>query len=262
MQKMSICVLQVSDCHLVVEGERLIGVDTQASLEAVLTQALSEATPDAIIATGDIAHDPTPAVYERFYTTLQRFSRAPLMCLPGNHDMLEAMQIAGLPMQALNVGAWSIVPLDSHEDDRPRALITSADRAAVANTFNSTRAAHCLVATHHPVVEVNCPWLDADRIQNPQELIEWLAESSAVNGTSRLRSIVFGHAHQAVADKCGALPVYGAPSTCFQFMPDSQKFAVDTTSPGYRWLWLEDDGGVHTQVTRVDSFPINVRLDH
>jgi len=259
---MSICVLQISDCHLVGEGARLIGVDTQASLQAVLTQALSEATPDAVIATGDIAHDPVREVYERFHATLQVFARGPLMCLPGNHDRLGAMQAAGLPLQALNLGDWSIVPLDSHEDDRPRAMITLTDRVAVAAAFAETDAAHCLVATHHPVVEVNCPWLYADRSHNAQELIEWLAECSAVNGASRLRSMVFGHAHQAVANKCGALPVYGAPSTCFQFMPDSQKFAVDTTSPGYRWLWLEDDGGIHTQVRRVDSFPINVRLDH
>ena len=258
---MSICVLQISDCHLVVAGAQLIGVDTQASLEAVLTQALSEAAPDAIIATGDIAHDPVPEVYERFCVTLRRFWDGPLMCLPGNHDMLEAMQMAGLPMRPLKLGAWCIVPLDSHEDDRPRALITQADKAAAAAAMAETDAAHCLVATHHPLVEVNCPWLDADRIQNPQELLEWLAECSAINGASRLRSVVFGHAHQAVASKCGALPVYGAPSTCFQFMPHSQKFAVDTTSPGFRWLWLDDDGGIRTQVRRVDSFPINVRLD-
>jgi Icc protein len=77
----------------------------------------------------------------------------------------------------------------------------------------------------------------------------------------RLRSVVFGHAHQDVEGNCANVPVYGAPSTCFQFKPGSEKFALDTLSPGYRWLYLTDDGGVTTQIRRVESFSIHVQLD-
>ncbi len=254
-------VLQITDTHLVVPGARLIGVDTQASLEAVLSQAVSEAAPDAIIASGDLAHDPTRDVYGRFLETVRQFSDAPLMCVPGNHDVLGAMQAADLPMAPVELGAWSLVPFDSHEDDAPVSLITDADRAAVAAALGTAAGQHCLVATHHPLVRVDCPWLDKDRIQNAAELIEWLSECSAVNGASRLRSVVFGHAHQIVADSCADVPVYGAPSTCFQFQPASQKFALDDQPPGYRWLYLSDDGEVSTEVRRVDSFPIHVQLD-
>ena len=258
---MTLTVLQVSDTHLVVPGARLIGVDTQASLEAVLKQAVSEAQPDAIIASGDIAHDPTRDVYARFVATVRRVSDAPLLCLPGNHDVLGVMQAAELPLAPLEVGEWSIVPFDSHEDDAPVALITQADRQAAADALAAAAGAHCLVATHHPLVEVNCPWLDKDRIKNAAELIEWLSECSAQDGASRLRSVVFGHAHQIVADSCADVPVYGAPSTCFQFRPGSPSFALDEASPGYRWLYLMDDGEVRTDVRRVDSFPIHVQLD-
>ena len=129
---MTRAVLHISDCHLVAEGTRLIGVDTQASLEAVLDQALAERTPDAIIASGDLAHDPFDYVYARFGETVRVRSDAPLMCLPGNHDVLASMRAAELPMAPLEVGPWSLVPLDSHEDDKTPSLITDADRAAVA----------------------------------------------------------------------------------------------------------------------------------
>ena len=242
-------------------GAQLIGVDTQASLDAVLSQAMAEATPDAIIASGDLAHDALPDVYARFLHTVQRHSSAPLLCLPGNHDVLSAMQSARLPMQPSELGAWSVVWLDSHEDDQPSSRIDDADRARVAQALAKAQGDHVLLATHHPLVAVNCPWLDRDRIQNAAELLEWLAECSACDGISRLRSVVFGHAHQIVEDDCGNVPVYGAPSTCFQFKPDIQTFAVDSQSPGYRWLQLDDDGSMQTHIRRVESFPIHVQLN-
>ena len=254
-------VLQISDCHLVVPTAKLIGVDTQASLEAVLTQAMAEHEPAAIIASGDLAHDANRDVYARFLSTVRNFTAAPLLCLPGNHDVLGVMQAAELPMTKLELGAWSLVALDSHEDDLPKANITAEDRARAARDLGSAQGEHVLLATHHPLIAVNCPWLDSDRIQNATELIDYLAECSAINSTGRLRSVVFGHAHQIVEGHCADVPVYGVPSTCFQFTPQSQKFSVDTQSPGYRWLHLADDGGMTTQVHRVDSFYINVQLN-
>ena len=242
-------------------GDRLLGVDTQASLEAVLDQALQGINADAIIASGDLAHDPTLGVYQRFLETVCRFSDAPLLCLPGNHDILAVMQAAALPLAPLELGMWSLVPLDSHEDDAPCALITASDRAHTERALAGAQGRYCLVATHHPLVPINSPWLDKDRIQNAQELLEWLAECSAREGVGRLRSVVFGHAHQIVEQTCGTVPVFGTPSTCFQFLPGSETFTLDTLSPGYRWLELTDDGEVHTAVRRVDSFPIHVQLN-
>lgn len=245
-------VLQITDCHLVVEDALLIGVDTQASLEAVLAQAVDERTPDAIIASGDLAHDPLPDVYARFLDTIRACSDAPLLCLPGNHDVLASMSV--LPRERLDLGNWSIVPFDSHEDDKTPALVTEADRRQAPDAIGRTAAEHILVAAHHPFVEVNAPWLDRDRIQKPEELVEWLAECSQPG--SRLRAIVFGHAHQEVTGHCAKVPVYGTPSTCFQFKPGSQQFALDDEHPGYRWLELAEDGGLATEVRRVTTFAI------
>ena len=253
-------VLHISDCHLVVDGTKLIGVDTQASLEAVLRQAVAERTPDAVIASGDLAHDPLPQIYSRFVDTVRRYTTAPLLCLPGNHDVLGAMQTAAMPLAPLELGNWSLLALDSHEDDAPRALVSAADRDAVAAALAQADGSHCLVATHHPPVTVNCPWLDKDRIQNAEELLEWLSECSVVGDAARLRSVVFGHTHQAVDDLCNGVPVYGAPSTCFQFTPNSTSFSIDTQNPGYRWLELSADGSIDSQVRRVESFPIQVQL--
>ena len=182
---------------------------------------------------------------------------------------------------------WSLVPLDSHIDDQPVSMVSAADRQRTADLIMRSSAEHLLLATHHPMVAVNSPWLDKDRIIQPEELLSWFAarstakyqlnrspgERSATTAsphaktnvddnmaepdaaiqrsdeTLRLRGVVFGHAHQEVEAQVAAIPVWGVPSTCFQFQPLTQNFAVDVTAPGYRWLRLEDDGRIETTVS-------------
>ena len=244
-------VLHISDCHLVATGERLLGVDTQRSLEAVLSQALQTYMADAVIASGDLAHAPQVAIYQRFLATVRTHTPAPLLCLPGNHDVLAHMQAASLPMAPVAVGDWTLVPLDSHVDDEPAARVDEADLKWTAAALADSTTAHCLLAAHHPWIAVNCPWLDKDRIQSPEELLEFLAVGSVRDRKPRLRGVVFGHAHQAVDGLCAGLPVFGAPATCFQFAPNSETFGLADAPPGYRWLILEDDGGVRSEVHQV-----------
>jgi 3',5'-cyclic-AMP phosphodiesterase len=42
------------------------------------------------------------------------------------------------------------------------------------------------------------------------------------------------------------------PSTCAQFLPHSEQFAVDPSPPGYRRLTLRSDGSIDTEVLRVE----------
>src|SRR4051794_38072646 len=67
------CILQITDLHVLPStGQRLLGVDTAASLDAVLSAALAERSPDALIVTGDIAHEPGDAAYARVSETIAR----------------------------------------------------------------------------------------------------------------------------------------------------------------------------------------------
>ena len=232
-------------------GQTLLETDTEATLVSVLEAAFAEidvADCDAIIASGDLAHQATEAVYRRFHGLITRFFNGPLLCLPGNHDVLSAMQAASLPMQSIIWSDWQLVALDSHEDDKPQSLITEIDRRALSQAVAGTQSRHILLATHHPLVEVQCPWLDRDRIVGPLELLNWLNQEA----NERLRGAVFGHAHQEVQAMVGPWPVFGVPSTCFQFQPQSARFALDGLAPGYQWLELQDDGKIIRTVRRTN----------
>ena len=233
-------------------------MDPRASLDACLAQALSEHTPDAILATGDLAHDPVRDVYLDFMAVIRARTDAPLLCLPGNHDVLGVMAAVDMPLEPLDLAPWQIVPLDSHEDELPRALVTDADRAQTAAHLQASSNPYTLLATHHPLMALNMPWLDKDRVKNPEELVHWLAERS-----TSLRGIVFGHAHQACEGSCAGIPIYGVPATCFQFQPETEAFTPNNLPPGYRWLELTDDGEIATEVRRVAAFTERVTLpDH
>lgn len=47
--------------------------------------------------------------------------------------------------------------------------------------------------------------------------------------------------------------VLATPSTCIQFLPDSDDFALDQVTPGWRYLELTATGDIITQVERLEG---------
>jgi len=248
-------VLQITDLHLRGSGNRrLLGVDTWDSFESVLTTALAEHTPDALLVTGDVAHDPDPEVYGRFGDFLCEAYRGPTLVLPGNHDVGVAMGDLLLDPPVLDLGPWRIIGLDSHVDDRPEARLDAEEWVRLRRHSEEAADRPVLIATHHPPLDIGCPWLDKDRIPDGRELLEWMS------GQARIRAMVFGHAHQSLEFAHGEIRLLGTPSTCFQFEPGSRTFSVDDRMPGWRWLELSGNGDVHTQVRRLENYPLNLDL--
>ena len=236
--------LHITDCHLVPRGQQLLHTDTHGTLDAVLAQAMNEARPDAIVATGDLVHSGGVAVYRQFLSLIESHCDAPLLCLPGNHDLAHAMAEAELPMQSLCLGDWFIGALDSHEDDVPEAHVDAATRAALTAEWRQQSARYGLLATHHPLLPIGAPWLDKDRIDAPEALLDGLIASESPG----FCGAIFGHAHQVIDGRYRQRPLLGTPSTGFQFEPRSQHFAVGKLPPGYRWLTLADNGQIHSRV--------------
>lgn len=244
--------LQITDVHLRAEpGATLLGVDTWHSVAAVLDQALAEQRPDALLVTGDVAHDPQPEVYARFDAWLSERYDGPRLVLPGNHDVAGNMGALGSPT-SLDLDGWMVLGLDSHVDDTPQAEVDEAEFEALRAGCAAAVPAHVLVATHHPPLRIGSPWLDGDRIKNGPELLEWMSEHSTVRG------MVFGHAHQELAVAHGRIALFCTPSTCIQFAPRTETFTVDERKPGYRWLMLQPDGSLRSIVRRVEDYPLTV----
>ena len=66
-----------------------------------------------------------------------------------------------------------------------------------------------------------------------------------------VRAIVWGHVHQSHDSRRKGVRLLATPSTCAQFLPHSDHFAIDPAPPAYRRLTLRADGTIDTEVVRV-----------
>lgn len=243
-------VLQVTDCHLFPDPRAtLLGVNTQASLAAVLRAACGERRPDALLATGDIAQDASPDTYRLFLDTVRAHFDGPLLCVPGNHDH-GATFAAALPCDDLEIGNWRVLGVDTHVDDVVGGRVGSDELARLSDALDG--AGPTLVVGHHCPVAIGTPWLDVHRIEDGEALLRALAGAT-------VPAYAFGHIHQE-ADVALPTRLLGTPSTCFQFAVDTDGFAIDDAKPGYRWLHLAEDGSVATEVRRIADYPLTINL--
>lgn len=242
--------IHLTDTHLLAEPHgAMLGVDTQASLQAVLHQAMRE-MPGAklLLVTGDLAQDGSTPVYRRLRGMLE--PAAPLVrCLPGNHDDGAALR-AALPdwtVPVTDLGAWRIVMLDSTIAGADAGHLDEAQLALLDRALDEAGGRHVLVALHHNLVQTEAGWRDAMMVDNPQAFFERLARRPAA------RLVLWGHVHRPFDCRRQQLRMLATPSTCFQFTIRDGRHQIDEAPPGYRWLKLYDDGSFATGVRRLDA---------
>lgn len=248
----ALSILHITDTHLFAAAdERLRGVDTCRSLQAVLQSATSGARPvDAVLATGDLSQDESAGAYRRFRELLAPLA-APVWCLPGNHDAPErlAATLAGPPFQvggAVLRGGWALLLLDSCMPGDHGGRLSAAQLAWLAAALEEHRQRHVLIALHHHVLPLQSRWLDELGLYNAAELLQ------VIDRAPQLRAVVAGHVHQASDILRNGVRFLTTPSTCFQFLPQVASFAVDRRPPGYRWLELHADGRLETEVAWIE----------
>ena len=252
-------VVQVSDCHLFAEtGGKLLGLNTQFSLDQVL-ELVAEEQPDIdlILATGDLSQDASLSAYERLRDALAKFD-APTYWIEGNHDkpapMLEALaeQRDRIGPCIIDVGNWSIVMLDSTIPGEVPGELFDDDIRFLDNALANAAGEHLMVCLHHHPVPMGCKWLDTQVVASADRFFD------VIDRHPKIRAVVWGHVHQEYHGQRNGVDMYAVPSTCVQFKPKSDDFAVDKAPPGYRWFDLYADGRIETAVSRVQGIEFEV----
>lgn len=228
------------------ETESLRGVATLPALASALAAAQSrDWPPDALLVTGDIVQD-DPAGYRHFRRLFGGLG-LPVLCLPGNHDEPEAMrqQLAGAPFVLggyVDLGRWRIVLLDSCIPGAAGGRLSTDSLAALEAALGSAGKRHCMVCLHHHPVPMASRWLDRVGLENASQFLGTLDRHSNV------RAVVWGHVHQTYDGLRKGVRLLATPSTCAQFLPNAENFAVDLRPPAYRTLELRADGSLLTEV--------------
>lgn len=244
--------LQFTDTHLCASPDQSFdGVDTGQTLAQVIAHARQyHWPPDAILVTGDLAHDPAPTAYERLAAILKTLAR-PVFCIPGNHDepflMREIMETDHIStIQSIVFDRWIILMLDSFLPGTHAGCLSVAELDFMDQALMHYKDKHALICLHHPPVSVGSPWMDRMGLQNPAALF------SIVDRHSHVRAILCGHIHQEFNRVRNAVQIMATPSTCVQFTPRSDGYVRDDSPPGYRYLQLFDTGEIRTGIARIE----------
>ncbi|QDF66053.1 3',5'-cyclic-AMP phosphodiesterase [Shewanella sp. SNU WT4] len=251
----SIRLVQITDPHLFSDPQgQLLGVNTRASLASVLQLVHdNHQNVDCILATGDISQDYSAQSYQAFAAMMSTHT-VPCHYLPGNHDDIHTMNLH-LQGEKLSgdkqilVGNWQILMLDSTVRGKPGGLLSDAELSFIERSVAQEPQRHCLLVMHHNPILTGAAWLDQHCLANGNEVLK------SVSQLANVRGILWGHVHQQI-DKTypgatGDIHLMATPSTCIQFTPKSDFFALDNLQPGYRLLDLHADGSMSTHVYRV-----------
>jgi len=104
-----------------------------------------------------------------------------------------------------------------------------------------------MVCLHHHPIPMGSRWLDGVGLAEAHEF--W----RVIDAHANVRAVVWGHVHQAFEGKRGDVRLFATPSTGAQFLPKSDRYAVDSRPPAYRSFELLADGRIDSHVHWVES---------
>ena len=205
--------LQLSDLHL---------CEQQGEADVRLARAVAaarELQPRAValLLSGDIADEPTAAVYERAQRTIAPL-RLPIHAIPGNHDDrdLLAMTFAGresasgAPVHVLAyVGALRLVGCDTTVPGSAAGALGATQMQWLAQALSNEPARPTLLALHHPPFATGVRGMDAIGLDTADaRRLETLLEANP-----QVLAVTCGHVHRTATSQIAGRPVTICPST-------------------------------------------------
>jgi len=253
-------IIQITDPHIRADSEAtLMGFETRKGLDLVVAKISEDTTsPNAIVVTGDIAHDYSDSSYRTVAEAVLAFD-CPVHWCPGNHDDKATMAVVAKDLKLggdqIQLGNWVIQLLDSAVPGKVFGTFADTELAKARDLIASHPDTHLMFGFHHQPVQQGSRWLDELMIKNGKAFMDIVRDQPQVKG------LFWGHVHQEEDQIQDGLRLLSTPSTCVQFAPKSDGFALDRTMPGYRWFDLYDDGHFETGVVRIDGIEMNVDFD-
>lgn len=252
--------LQITDTHLFADRQKdLLGIKTVQSFEAVVEHASKYKNCQAVLSTGDLSQDHSAQSYLDFSKHIKTLN-LPCYWLPGNHDiqaiMLPSLLAEGLAQtRIINSDHWQVILLDSQVEGVPYGLLSASQLDFLAQSLKANPDKKTLICVHHHVLPVGSAWLDQHILKNNDVFLE------VIKPFSNVAAVLSGHVHQAGDTVQDGVRFMTTPSTCVQFKPNSDDFALDSVAPGYRYLRLKATGDIETLVERINKDAFSVDQD-
>ena len=251
-------IIQISDTHLMDQADlEFVHMNPEHSFHTVLKQVQQQyPDADAIIHTGDLAQVPVPETYARYLSFMQT-TGIPFYQIPGNHDHAEHFPFHQNQNQVhvLHFGQWSIVLLNTAVPNQIDGWVAQQHLHQLEHILETYAQQFMIVACHHHPFDMQSKWIDQHKLKNTNNLLYVL------NKHSNIKAVICGHVHQDSLREWQNIQFFSTPSTCVQFKPLSDHFALDDESPGFRVLSLKENGELDTVVHRVANTQQKINIE-
>lgn len=251
--KQTIKILHLTDLHLFGDQQaRLVGIDPLQTLERTLTKILDDLPqkrPELIVLTGDISQDYSLASYQLLTQMLRPLS-CTIAVTMGNHEhQANFTQVLGEPTSIVNgispSSNWRILLLNSHWPEHVAGILTEHELVFLEKNLELNSKQSVIIFLHHHVLPVGSFWLDQTKLQNSAQFL------AIITKYPNVKAVVCGHVHQATMNQYQDITFLSTPATSCQFVPKSHGFKLDNLMPGYRFIELDADGTLATEVIRI-----------
>ena len=257
---MTVTVVQLSDSHLGAEpGPGRHGRDPDLRVAAVLSglrRTLAGGSPQLVLLTGDLTDDGSESACRRLAGLLAPLG-APVVAVPGNHDLGPEVEAVFGPPAPVEIGGWRVQVVSSRLPGRvegaidPDAVLGLLDGgplpAGTPGATGSTAPSADLptvLALHHPPEGPSAhPWFQLD---GASRLL------GGLDARPQVRLVLSGHLHQPFERRRGRLCMLGAPSSLYALRHEARSWAPDDTVVcGARLLHLDPGGGWWTELVGI-----------
>ncbi|GEM_PF-148441 len=237
--------IQISDTHLFEDpATKLWDVAPDPMLDRALEElGKLDGKPAFVIVSGDCSSDGSVGSYKRLGEKIATLG-VPVYYIPGNHDDPQVLSqvLCGKELppkekmtQCFDAFGWRFILLDSSVPGEDGGALGDAQRAWLRTTLAAEPRTPTIVIVHHNPLPTGSAWLDPMTIADANALMAILDTSSQV------RAVLFGHIHQAFEANRDGAQYLSAPSTFFQFKPNSPRFGKDERPAGARIVRLNGD---------------------
>lgn len=249
-------ILHISDTHFVGGNGLLHGkVDSDANLKRLFRDfAKTQARPEAIVFTGDLADTGDADAYRRLRALVEPAAEAigaQVIWVMGNHDTRTPFRAQLLDSDAgeqsvdmvYDVNGLRIIALDSTVPGHHHGEIDDEQYAWLAEVLGTPAPDGTVIALHHPPVPSLLEPISFVELRDQARFAE------AIRGTD-VRAVLGGHLHFNTFSDIGGVPVSVASATCY-----SQDLSVEpgamrgqNGAQGFNLVHLYGDRVMHTVV--------------
>jgi Icc protein len=202
--------IQISDSHI--DDEKNVwGTDSQKNLSTIV-KSISTRNYNALIISGDLAHNGTALSYSLFKKIIKPIS-SNLSILPGNHDNKLNLSSAfkEFYLKKLIISDWEIISIDSVQDNKTSGFIKKAELELLNKKILSSTKKFIVLCLHHPPISMESDWDDKKSLENSDDFF------NTIDKFSNIKAVIWGHAHQCSEFYRNDVKLFSCPSTTLQF---------------------------------------------